>query len=342
MYGKILSLPLKPVTTCGKSSISAVCQGFEFNFVLIIFAKLFPICLLNLINIFHHISVLCTVKSTWPYVQHISLITKIIIQSNLSIADMLYSGDLVITDTFSWNRPNHGQTLIAVNNGHFYSGHNFLEPREHFLSKFWGKLKTRKMNIFCSYLFDTFAYFFIDASDKILDGGFEPCYDPTVSIKKVINRYLKAKTSSSVHSIASNSNTNTIILKLKKFKCQFTPIKWNVSNDPFQKTIIKNYYNCVFIVFITFFRFTNQWIITRKWIPYFFISVIATAVRTVLENCEVLIEKNWYCNIKRDIYHLLSSCHCIQTQYLFWFKPASNVSHIEFWIFISNVQPFRN
>ena len=44
-----------------KSSVSAVCLGFEFTFVLIIFAKLFPICLPNLINILHHISVLCTV-----------------------------------------------------------------------------------------------------------------------------------------------------------------------------------------------------------------------------------------------------------------------------------------
>ena len=78
MYGKILYSPLKPATICGKSSISSVWQGFEFTFLLIIFAKLFPIYLLNLINIFHHISVLCTVKSTWPYVQHICLITKII------------------------------------------------------------------------------------------------------------------------------------------------------------------------------------------------------------------------------------------------------------------------
>ena len=38
--------------------------GFEFTFVLIIFTELFAICLVNLINIFHHISVLCTVKST--------------------------------------------------------------------------------------------------------------------------------------------------------------------------------------------------------------------------------------------------------------------------------------
>ena len=43
--------------------------------------QLFPICLLNLINIFHYISVLCRVKSIWPYVQHIYLITKMIIVS---------------------------------------------------------------------------------------------------------------------------------------------------------------------------------------------------------------------------------------------------------------------
>ena len=79
MHGKILSLPLKPVKTHGKSSVSAVWQGFEFTFVLVIFAKLFPISLLNLISMFHHISELCMVKSMWPYVRHICLITKIII-----------------------------------------------------------------------------------------------------------------------------------------------------------------------------------------------------------------------------------------------------------------------
>ena len=35
MFGKILSLPLKPVTTCGKSSTLDVWQGFEFSFVAI-------------------------------------------------------------------------------------------------------------------------------------------------------------------------------------------------------------------------------------------------------------------------------------------------------------------
>ena len=42
---------------------------------LVIFAKLLAISVLNLISI----TVLCTVKSTWPYIQHIWLITKIII-----------------------------------------------------------------------------------------------------------------------------------------------------------------------------------------------------------------------------------------------------------------------
>ena len=181
----------------------------------------------------------------------------------------------------------------------------------------FGEIKNTINKYFNSYLFGTFPYFFINAWVKLLNGVFDPCYDPTVSIKKVIHRYLKAKTSSSVHSLASNSNTNTTILKLKKFKCQFTPIKQNVPNNLFQKAIIKNYCNCLLIVLITFFRFTNQQIIIHKWITYFFINVIAPAVRTVLENCEVLIKKNWYWNIKRDIYHLLSSCHCIQTLYLF-------------------------
>ena len=54
------------------------------------------------------------------------------IQLNLSIADMLYSRHPVITDTFSCNRPNHGETLIE---NLLYSGHNFLEPLEHFLWK---------------------------------------------------------------------------------------------------------------------------------------------------------------------------------------------------------------
>ena len=48
-----------------------------------------------------------------------------ILQSNLSITDMLYNGHLVIAYTFLRNRPIHGQALIEkpVYSGHFYSGH---------------------------------------------------------------------------------------------------------------------------------------------------------------------------------------------------------------------------
>ena len=65
MFGKILSLTLKPVTTCGKRFLSVI---------LIIFVKLLHICLLNLINHISRNTILCTVKSTWPDVQHICLI----------------------------------------------------------------------------------------------------------------------------------------------------------------------------------------------------------------------------------------------------------------------------
>ena len=66
MFDKILNSPLEPVTIQGKISVLDVQQDLEFTFVLIILAILLPICLLNLINIFHHISinaVSCTVKS---------------------------------------------------------------------------------------------------------------------------------------------------------------------------------------------------------------------------------------------------------------------------------------
>ena len=47
------------------------------------------------------------------------------LQSNLSVANMLYNGHVVIADTFLRNRPNHGQTLKEkpLNIGHFYSGY---------------------------------------------------------------------------------------------------------------------------------------------------------------------------------------------------------------------------
>ena len=50
---------------------------------------------------------------------------RIDVQSNLSIADMLYSGHLVIADTFLRDRPNRSQTRLEkpLYSGHFYSGH---------------------------------------------------------------------------------------------------------------------------------------------------------------------------------------------------------------------------
>ena len=146
--------------------------------------------------------------------------------------------------------------------------------------------------MFCGYLFDTFAYFFIDGSVKLLGRVFEPWSDPIFSIKKLINKYLKAKSCSSVHSLASNSNLNTMILKLKKFKCQFISIKRNVSNNLFQKTIIKNYCNCVFIVLITFLLFTIQGIIIPKWIHYFFKSIKISLIDICI--CRKLLHRREY------------------------------------------------
>ena len=77
----------------------------------------------------------------------------------------VYSGHLVITDTFSWNRPNHGQTLLensyiedyfTANN--YYSGHNFLTPREKFkpnLSPYSVENKSKVLFDFQMFLFDT-------------------------------------------------------------------------------------------------------------------------------------------------------------------------------------------
>ena len=63
------------------------------------------------------------------------------LQSNLSIADMLYGGHRVTANTFSWNRSNHSQTLIENPNivhpfiaGNCYGGHSLLAPRENFIA----------------------------------------------------------------------------------------------------------------------------------------------------------------------------------------------------------------
>ena len=54
----------------------------------------------------------------------IVLVFTMYLQSNLSIADMLYNGHVLVAHTLR-NRPNHGQTLKEkpLYSGHFYSGH---------------------------------------------------------------------------------------------------------------------------------------------------------------------------------------------------------------------------
>ena len=55
MLDKILTFSEKPVTTCEKSPILDIWQGFEFAFVTINYfrKKVLTICLLNLINILY-------------------------------------------------------------------------------------------------------------------------------------------------------------------------------------------------------------------------------------------------------------------------------------------------
>ena len=60
-----------------------------------------------------------------------------LIQPNLSIADMLRSGHFMVAETFSWNRLNHGQTLIEKPgySGHFCSGQSL--QRTQFFGTTW-------------------------------------------------------------------------------------------------------------------------------------------------------------------------------------------------------------
>ena len=58
-------------------------------------------------------------------------IFKYVLQSNLSIKEILYSWHLVIADIFPKNRPNHGQSLNRkpLYRGHFYSGQLLLRAQ---------------------------------------------------------------------------------------------------------------------------------------------------------------------------------------------------------------------
>ena len=57
-------------------------------------------------------------------VSNIFITPRNLLQSNLSIADMLHNGHLVVAGTFLRNWPTHCQNLIEkpLHSGHFYSG----------------------------------------------------------------------------------------------------------------------------------------------------------------------------------------------------------------------------
>ena len=69
-------------------------------------------------------ALLTDLPKAFNYIPHKLSLAKLNVQSNLSIEDMLYSGHLVVADTFQWNRLNHGQNLIEkpLYSGHLCSG----------------------------------------------------------------------------------------------------------------------------------------------------------------------------------------------------------------------------
>ena len=102
----------------------------------------------------------------------------LVLQSNLSVAEMLYSGHLLIGDTFSWKRSNHGQTLIenpyiadTFIEDNCYSGHNLLAPCEKFKSiylfiadtpyLYFLKNKNKLLLDFQVFVFDNTLFFYI-------------------------------------------------------------------------------------------------------------------------------------------------------------------------------------
>ena len=75
----------------------------------------------------------CGACSSWANVDDKIFLERVVsatIQSNLSLADMLHNGDLVIEDTFLSNRLNHGQTLYIA--GIFVKRTLFWAPEKHF------------------------------------------------------------------------------------------------------------------------------------------------------------------------------------------------------------------
>ena len=91
----------------------------------------------NQVHILSHLEV--KMKSNLANAFQVTQEARFVIHSNLSIADMLFNGHLVVADTCLGNWSNHGQTLIEkpLYSRHCCSGHLLLRTlfwalREHF------------------------------------------------------------------------------------------------------------------------------------------------------------------------------------------------------------------
>ena len=133
---------------------------------------------------------------------------------------MLYNGHLVIADTFSRNRPNHGQTLIGkpLYSGHFYSGHLLQRTFGHFGQNFpltantlW--LVGKKENT-CMFLFDTFTLTWSSLSNfsKLIFTHVITC----ISIKNSLQVF-ESQSNTTFDFLSSHFYTDVMICKLKKF-----------------------------------------------------------------------------------------------------------------------------
>ena len=133
------SVEIKIQTISGKYSLSiSVCENIRKSIMLSVNKRLYHIHTPNCL-IFHFIRMAVHIHP-----KRINLTANffaIFLQSNLSVADMLYSGYLVIADIFSQNWPNHGQTVKEKSP---YSAHFQLLQRTKF---FWYGVKRFEPNL---------------------------------------------------------------------------------------------------------------------------------------------------------------------------------------------------
>ena len=127
------------------------CKLYIYIYIYILFIYIYSVCMKS-----------C--KDQKHFVKSDSL------QSNLSIADMLQSGHLIIADNFQWNRPN----TVKLSQKNLYiadnccSGHKFLALLEKFKSNLplysehsiflWKNKNKLRFNL-KMFLFDTLLYF---------------------------------------------------------------------------------------------------------------------------------------------------------------------------------------